>query len=57
MFMGWEQVRYIPGTLDGWEPSDILAGTESYGDKNQENENKAWAIPFSLNRDYIEFKV
>ena len=51
----FEQVRFIPQHLDGWDQSDTLQGNEKYG--KQGDDSKAWAIPFDATRAYIKFKV
>ena len=50
-----QQVRYIPSDLDGWDQSDTLSGNEKYG--NQDDDSKAWAVPFDNTRLYIKFKI
>ena len=55
------QVRYIPSTLFGWDPSaDKLEGTEVYGTPPADGvdlvSTAAWAIAFSQD-DFETFKV
>jgi len=44
----WEKVRHIPESLQGFDPSDLLRGTETYG--NSKSNDAAWAKTFEVNK-------